>query len=153
MRLMNTETKICQNCQKTFTIEPEDFKFYKKFWMSKTALLIITFFPFTARATVRCFDYSWSWLEDIVGWPIRAFAGISYGFKQIILSLSYPSYYLLFGFGIILNLIIFYLIGLLLDKNEFVSKYKLKIILPTLYLLIVVILLGLWYSGFTCLFP
>jgi len=27
---MNSETKICQNCKKDFTIEPEDFKFYEK---------------------------------------------------------------------------------------------------------------------------
>ncbi|MEK7166957.1 MAG: hypothetical protein AAB732_00885, partial [Patescibacteria group bacterium] len=27
---MNQETKICQNCQKEFTIEPEDFEFYEK---------------------------------------------------------------------------------------------------------------------------
>ena len=27
---MNQEIKICQNCKKNFTIEPEDFKFYKK---------------------------------------------------------------------------------------------------------------------------
>ncbi|MEK7546961.1 MAG: hypothetical protein AAB536_02165 [Patescibacteria group bacterium] len=26
----NTETKICQNCKQNFTIEPEDFDFYKK---------------------------------------------------------------------------------------------------------------------------
>ena len=25
---MNTETKICQNCQNEFVIEPEDFLFY-----------------------------------------------------------------------------------------------------------------------------
>ncbi|MEK7167273.1 MAG: hypothetical protein AAB732_02585, partial [Patescibacteria group bacterium] len=27
---MNQETKICQNCQKEFIVEPEDFEFYKK---------------------------------------------------------------------------------------------------------------------------
>ncbi|MEK9130279.1 MAG: hypothetical protein AAB526_02685, partial [Patescibacteria group bacterium] len=27
---MNQETKICQNCQKEFTVEPEDFEFYEK---------------------------------------------------------------------------------------------------------------------------
>src|SRR3989344_2011501 len=27
---MNSETRTCQNCQKTFVIEPEDFKFYEK---------------------------------------------------------------------------------------------------------------------------
>src|SRR3989344_6038802 len=27
---MNSETKICQNCNKDFTIEPNDFNFYKK---------------------------------------------------------------------------------------------------------------------------
>ncbi|MEK7636035.1 MAG: hypothetical protein AAB405_03010 [Patescibacteria group bacterium] len=27
---MNSETKICQNCQQNFTIEPEDFAFYDK---------------------------------------------------------------------------------------------------------------------------
>ena len=27
---MNSETKICQNCKQNFTIEPEDFDFYKK---------------------------------------------------------------------------------------------------------------------------
>ncbi len=27
---MNSETKICQNCKKDFTIEPEDFNFYEK---------------------------------------------------------------------------------------------------------------------------
>lgn len=27
---MNQETKTCQNCKKEFTIEPEDFEFYKK---------------------------------------------------------------------------------------------------------------------------
>ena len=27
---MNSQTKICQNCKKDFTIEPEDFAFYEK---------------------------------------------------------------------------------------------------------------------------
>jgi len=27
---MNSETKICQNCKQNFTVEPEDFDFYKK---------------------------------------------------------------------------------------------------------------------------
>ena len=27
---MNSEIKICQNCKQNFTIEPEDFEFYKK---------------------------------------------------------------------------------------------------------------------------
>ena len=27
---MNSETKVCQNCKNSFTIEPEDFKFYEK---------------------------------------------------------------------------------------------------------------------------
>ena len=27
---MNSETKSCQNCQKDFTIEPDDFAFYEK---------------------------------------------------------------------------------------------------------------------------
>ena len=30
MIIMNSETKICQNCKKNFTIEPEDFIFYDK---------------------------------------------------------------------------------------------------------------------------
>ena len=29
-RLMTAETKICQNCKKSFVIEPDDFGFYKK---------------------------------------------------------------------------------------------------------------------------
>lgn len=28
--MSQTETKICQNCQKEFIIEPEDFEFYQK---------------------------------------------------------------------------------------------------------------------------
>lgn len=28
--IMNIETRICQNCQQNFTIEPEDFEFYAK---------------------------------------------------------------------------------------------------------------------------
>lgn len=31
---MQAETKICQNCKKDFTIEPEDFKFYEKIKVS-----------------------------------------------------------------------------------------------------------------------
>ena len=27
---MNSETKVCQNCKKDFTIEPDDFNFYQK---------------------------------------------------------------------------------------------------------------------------
>jgi len=27
---MEKEQKVCQNCQKEFTIEPEDFAFYEK---------------------------------------------------------------------------------------------------------------------------
>ena len=27
---MESETRICQNCKKDFTIEPEDFSFYEK---------------------------------------------------------------------------------------------------------------------------
>jgi DNA-directed RNA polymerase subunit RPC12/RpoP len=27
---METETRICQNCQKDFIIEPDDFGFYEK---------------------------------------------------------------------------------------------------------------------------
>ena len=27
---MKSEKKICQNCQKEFTVEPEDFTFYEK---------------------------------------------------------------------------------------------------------------------------
>ena len=30
MKIMNTETKICQNCKQNFTIKPEDFGFYEK---------------------------------------------------------------------------------------------------------------------------
>src|SRR3989344_2391987 len=30
MKIMNTETKICQNCKQEFQIEQEDFKFYEK---------------------------------------------------------------------------------------------------------------------------
>jgi len=29
-KIMNTETKICQNCKQNFTIKPEDFGFYEK---------------------------------------------------------------------------------------------------------------------------
>ena len=32
---MNKETKVCQNCKTSFTIEPEDFEFYKKLGASQ----------------------------------------------------------------------------------------------------------------------
>lgn len=37
-----SETKICQNCKKDFTIDPEDFKFYEKIKVpSPTFVLIV----------------------------------------------------------------------------------------------------------------
>jgi hypothetical protein len=61
---MNTETKVCQNCKVQFTIEPEDFDFYKKMdtppptWCSECRM--IRRFAFTdiwslyKRACAKC---------------------------------------------------------------------------------------------------
>ncbi|HJZ10701.1 MAG TPA: hypothetical protein VJ521_01030, partial [Acidobacteriota bacterium] len=86
---MNIETKICQNCEQSFVIEPEDFTFYEKikvppptwcpecrairrmvFWNqsnlyrkkdSRTGEEIFSTYP--ARADVKIYDHDYWWSD------------------------------------------------------------------------------------------